>query len=76
MYGQRELTRRELEVLSLVAEGGTHEQIGVHLGISPRTAAVHIQRAAYKLGVSSGAEAASIAARSGRLPSKKDAGSG
>jgi DNA-binding NarL/FixJ family response regulator len=45
------LTRREAEVLSLVAEGRTNRQIGQALFITPRTAGVHVSRILTKLGV-------------------------
>ena len=38
------LTRREVEVLALVAEGRTTRQIGQELFITPKTASVHISR--------------------------------
>jgi DNA-binding NarL/FixJ family response regulator len=45
------LTRRELEVARLVAEGLTNREIGVRLDISERTAETHVQRILNKLGL-------------------------
>jgi DNA-binding CsgD family transcriptional regulator/tetratricopeptide (TPR) repeat protein len=59
------LTRREAEVLSLVAEGRTNRQIGQALFITPKTAGVHVSRILAKLGVASRGEAAAVAHRLG-----------
>ena len=59
------LTRRELEVLALVAEGRTNGQIGQALFITPKTASVHVSRILAKLGVAGRGEAAAIAHRLG-----------
>ncbi len=61
------LTRRELDVLRLVAEGRSNRQIGEALFISPNTAGVHVSNILTKLGVASRIEAAAIAHRSGLL---------
>jgi DNA-binding CsgD family transcriptional regulator/tetratricopeptide (TPR) repeat protein len=61
------LTRREREVLALVAEGHTNRQIGEALFISEKTASVHVSRLLAKLGASTRGEAAAIARRSGLL---------
>jgi DNA-binding NarL/FixJ family response regulator len=55
------LTRREHEVLSLLAEGLSQEAIAAELYISPNTVATHIQRVLHKLGVHSRAAAVSRA---------------
>ena len=47
---QPNLTRRELEVLSWTMEGKTAWEAGAILGISERTAVLHIQNAMHKLG--------------------------
>ncbi len=59
------LTRREQEVLQLVATGRTNAQIGEALFISPSTAGVHVSNILSKLGVSTRTEAASVAVRDG-----------
>lgn len=46
------LTRRELEVLELVASGATNEKIAARLGISPLTVKKHVERMLAKLDVS------------------------
>jgi DNA-binding NarL/FixJ family response regulator len=59
------LTRRETEVLALVAEGRTNRQIGQELFITPKTAGLHVSRILAKLGVTGRGEAAAIAHRLG-----------
>jgi DNA-binding CsgD family transcriptional regulator/tetratricopeptide (TPR) repeat protein len=59
------LTRREVEVLALVAEGRTNRQIGQALFITPKTAGVHVSRILAKLGVAGRGEAAAVAHRLG-----------
>jgi DNA-binding CsgD family transcriptional regulator/tetratricopeptide (TPR) repeat protein len=59
------LTRREAEVLTLVAQGRTNRQIGQELFIAPKTASVHVSRILAKLGAAGRGEAAAIAHRLG-----------
>jgi DNA-binding CsgD family transcriptional regulator/tetratricopeptide (TPR) repeat protein len=59
------LTRREAEVLALLAEGRTNRQIGQALFITPKTAGVHVSRILAKLGVAGRGEAAAVAHRLG-----------
>lgn len=54
------LTRREREVLGLLARGLTQPQIAAELVISPKTVAGHIQRILTKLGVHSRAQAVAL----------------
>ena len=61
------LTRREQEVLFLLAEGLTNQAIGSRLGISANTAKFHVQALHAKLGVSSRTEAVVQATRRGLL---------
>jgi len=55
------LTRREREVLCLLAEGLSQDRIAQELFISPKTVATHIQRILIKLGVRSRAQAVAFA---------------
>jgi DNA-binding NarL/FixJ family response regulator len=55
------LTEREMEVLSLLADGRTNRQIGETLFISPKTASVHVSNILAKLGVQSRTAAAARA---------------
>ena len=59
------LTRREAEVLVLVAAGRTNRQIGQELFITPKTASLHVSRILAKLGVTGRGEAAAVAHRLG-----------
>jgi DNA-binding CsgD family transcriptional regulator len=59
------LTRREREVLALVADGRTNRQIADELFISEKTASVHVSNILAKLGVANRAEAAAVAHRVG-----------
>jgi DNA-binding CsgD family transcriptional regulator len=57
------LTPRELQVLSLIAEGATNRQIGQALYMAEKTASVHVSRILTKLGVRSRTQAAAMAHR-------------
>jgi DNA-binding CsgD family transcriptional regulator len=59
------LTRREMEVLRLLAAGHTDREIADELFISPHTATTHVKRILRKLGVTSRAAAAASIARLG-----------
>jgi DNA-binding CsgD family transcriptional regulator len=61
------LTRRELELLRLTAEGMTAQQAAVSLGIGGRTAACHLMRATRKLRCVNKLQAAVHAVRLGLL---------
>lgn len=54
----RMLTERELDVVTLVAEGLTNKEIGRRLEISPATVKVHVERIIGKLGVADRTQAA------------------
>ncbi|MGB8878422.1 MAG: response regulator transcription factor, partial [Solirubrobacteraceae bacterium] len=59
------LTRRERQVLELVARGSTNREIGEQLFMAEKTASVHVSRILAKLGVRSRTEAAGLAHRLG-----------
>lgn len=61
----RDLTRRETDVLGLVAEGKSNKEIGVAFDISEATVKVHITHLLDKLGVSGRAEAINVAVKKG-----------
>jgi DNA-binding CsgD family transcriptional regulator len=63
-----QLTRREIEVLQLLAEGRTNPQIAQHLFISPKTVGIHVQRVLEKLDAHTRGEAVAQARRRGILP--------
>jgi DNA-binding CsgD family transcriptional regulator len=61
------LTKRELDVMKLVAEGETNDGIGLLLGISPPTVATHMSKIRLKLGVHSKAAAVSMCMERGYI---------
>ncbi|WP_028065401.1 helix-turn-helix transcriptional regulator [Solirubrobacter soli] len=62
---EERLTRRERQVLVLVAEGRTNRQIGEALHITEGTAALHVSRILSKLKVKTRGQAAAIARSTG-----------
>lgn len=62
-----ELTNREQEVLTLIADGLTNKQIGEQLGISPKTVARHRDNITQKLNLSSRAELTRYAINKGLI---------
>lgn len=61
------LTPREVEVLTMLAEGLVNKQIAVRLGISEHTVKAHVAAIFGKLGVSTRTEAATLGARLGLI---------
>ena len=57
------LTQREREVLRLLSDGNTNDQIGAALGISPQTVRTHVQKAMEKLGATTRVQAVATALR-------------
>jgi len=57
------LTERELQVLSMLAEGMSQKEIARELVLSPKTVATHLQRVLSKLEVHSRAHAVAVAHR-------------
>lgn len=68
------LTRRERDVLALVATGRSNRQIAQELYISPKTASVHVSNILAKLSVSSRGEAAALAHRLRLFPAPAQEG--
>lgn len=65
-----ELSDRQVEVLGLVAEGLTSEQIATRMYLSDSTVRNHLQEIYNKLGASGRAQAVSIGFHSGVLKAK------
>jgi DNA-binding NarL/FixJ family response regulator len=61
------LTERELEVLTLLAQGKPNKEIAAHLIISERTAKFHVSSILGKLGATNRTEAVSLAAQIGLI---------
>lgn len=59
------LTTRECQVLELLAEGLSHEEIGGRLGISGETVRTHLQKASERLGAGTRTQAVATALRLG-----------
>jgi DNA-binding NarL/FixJ family response regulator len=60
-----ELTEREREIMALVAQGLSNDQIAVQLFLSPLTVKTHVSRAMLKLGARDRAQLVVIAYQSG-----------
>ena len=67
LLGRRILTRREMDVLLLVARGETDQRIADRLYLSRRTVNTHVSHILAKLDVSSRREAVVAAARLGLI---------
>ena len=61
--GAETLTPREMEVLRLMGQGLSNNEIAAQLVIAPRTAKVHVQNILAKLGAANRTEAVSLAVR-------------
>lgn len=61
------LTKRELDVLGLLAQGFQHEEIGRRLGISSETVRTHLRKACDRLGSSTRTQAVATALRLGLI---------
>jgi DNA-binding NarL/FixJ family response regulator len=67
------LSRREQQVLELLARGHTHREVGVRLGVGVKTVETYRARLAEKLGLLSRADVVSYALESGLLaPARPD----
>jgi DNA-binding CsgD family transcriptional regulator len=61
------LTRREAEVLQLLAAGCRHVQVAERLGVSPHTVSSHAKNIYRKLGVRSAVAAVALALELGLI---------
>lgn len=61
------LTKRELDVLALVADGLSQEEIGVRLGIGAETVRTHLRKASARLGAGTRTQAVAAALRLGLI---------
>lgn len=61
------LTRRELDVLTHVADGETNAGVARRIGVSESTAKFHLNNVLTKLSARSRAHAVALALRAGRL---------
>jgi DNA-binding NarL/FixJ family response regulator len=59
------LSKREAEILQMVAYGSTTKEVAHDLGISPHTVKTHLERIFEKLGANDRAQAVAIAIRQG-----------
>jgi DNA-binding NarL/FixJ family response regulator len=66
--GIRALTRREREVLALLAEGRSNREIARSLGVSEKTIKTHVSSVLAKLGVADRTQAAVLAVRQTDMP--------
>ena len=65
--GAATLSRREQEILALLADGLVNKQIAARLGISTNTVKTHLELLFEKLGVATRAEAVATAVKRGLL---------
>lgn len=63
----RQPTTREREILDLLADGATDEQIAVMLSVSPATVQSHVRNAKAKLGARTRAQAVALALQRGLI---------
>jgi HD-GYP domain-containing protein (c-di-GMP phosphodiesterase class II) len=74
--GPAGLTRREVEVLTLVAQGMSNKEAAQRLVISPKTVANHIEHIYAKIGATNRATASLFAMQHGLLPEEQFAPDG
>jgi two-component system response regulator DevR len=67
LHPDEPLSRREVEVLRLVAAGAKNREIAQHLGLTENTVRTYMKRSLEKLGCHSRSEAAALAAKKGLL---------
>ncbi len=61
---------REIEVLSLVCDGASNDEVGAHLGVTEKTVESHLRRLFDRYGVLSRTELAVLALREGWVPER------
>jgi DNA-binding NarL/FixJ family response regulator len=66
--GPGRLTRREVEVLRLLARGLSNKAIAEQLVVSPKTIGTHVEHIYAKIGASSRTQASLFAMQNGLLP--------
>ena len=66
--GGKVLSSRESEVLAMLADGLTGEEIARRLVLSPETVRTHVRNAMNKLGARTRAQAIAVAMRDGEIP--------
>ncbi|MCU1687844.1 MAG: hypothetical protein JWQ81_8583 [Amycolatopsis sp.] len=64
---ERDLTARELQVLVLIAAGGTDATIGAALFLAPTTIKSHVYRIALVLGTTTRTQSVAVAIRRGLI---------
>jgi two-component system response regulator DegU len=62
------LSERQMQVLTLVAEGATDKEIALQLGLSAKTISSYVKHIRARLGAQSRAHAVALAMRQGLLP--------
>ena len=72
--GPAGLTRREIEVITLIARGASNRQVAHALNVTPKATSTHIERIYTKIGASTGPTAPRFAVQHGLLdPSLSEA---
>ena len=64
----RMLTKREIQILRLVADGLSNDEIAARMGLSPRTVQTHIASSLRKTGTRNRAHLAVVGVREGLVP--------
>jgi DNA-binding CsgD family transcriptional regulator len=70
------LSERQLQILALVAEGATDNEIAARLYLSVKTVSWHMRRICARLQARSRTHAVALALRRGILPSRESPGQG
>jgi DNA-binding CsgD family transcriptional regulator len=62
------LSERQVQILALVAEGRTDNEIAIQLGLSAKTISFYVQHIRHRFEAQSRAQAVALAIRQGLLP--------